>query len=471
MANWPLALFDWVGKQLGLPSRDETWKWGTDWDYAQCNDFEVLEADSLRDQVDEAVALRKTDPKAGFLKLQELAEHGSVWSMVKVAACYRTGLGVAADAAQAEEWYRRASEQGCESALLNYCSLLISRGDRNAAEAAYSVAAAKDWAPALFWLAQSRTKRSKSHKTLLEVRPLIERAAALGSPNAKWILARNTALGRYGLRKIPRGLRLVSETASQTHAEMTDAASINLRKNDFAWFQPAATKGIAKAQTGLGKSYAWGPEATRDYGQAMAWFEKAAAQGDSDARYNIGRLYFDGLGVPKDYDAAMSWFMAAAPGSAAAQDWLGRMYENGFGVAKSLDLAVAWFEKAAGQGFAPAQYNMGRLYLAGDGVDEDYAQAMSWYRKAAAQGDADAQGLIGYLYVNGLGVATNYHLAMEWFQKAAARGDSFAEAWIGSMYMDGLGVAIDRELAWTWFEKAAAKGEELGKEGLAKLRQ
>lgn len=231
MASWALAPFRWLRMKLGLPSQAEIWKLGTDWDLAQCNDLEVWESDPFNDRMRDAFPLRRNDPEAGFLKLLELAELGSVWSMVHVAACYDAGRGVAADAAQAEEWYGRAFASGCDFALLNYAKHLISRGDRDAAEAAYRVGVARDWAPALFWLAQSRTKRSKSRKTVLEVRPLIERAAALGSPNAKRVLSRNLAQGRYGLREIPRGLSLVWELASEYGETWQNSAARKGRDN------------------------------------------------------------------------------------------------------------------------------------------------------------------------------------------------------------------------------------------------
>ncbi len=51
--------------------------------------------------------------------LQSQAARGDPWAQLNLGAAYDNGLGVAADAAQALHWYRRAAEQGLAQAQFN----------------------------------------------------------------------------------------------------------------------------------------------------------------------------------------------------------------------------------------------------------------------------------------------------------------------------------------------------------------
>lgn len=179
-----------------------------DWDYAQANDREIWDRESEKDRIKEAADVRRINPVASFELLSELAERGSLWSMLRVASAYEDGIGVARNPVAAEEWYRRAYEGGSERALLCYARLLGLRGDLSKCEEVYSVGAARDFAPALYWLARNRLRRFPNRRTRLEVRPLLERATAKGSLNAQKLLARKMLGGQFGLREIPRGLQL-----------------------------------------------------------------------------------------------------------------------------------------------------------------------------------------------------------------------------------------------------------------------
>jgi TPR repeat protein len=188
------------------------------WDYAQANDWEVWDRDPEKDRMLEAYQLRAADPQAAFARLLMLAEQGSVWSMLNVAAYYEVGIGVEADPIRQEEWLRRAFEGGSEQALLRYAWICRQRGDFARCEELYAVGAARDWAPALYGLAWYRLRRSKSRETLDEVRSLLERAVAKGSLAAQRHLARLMLKGSYGLRHIPEGLILAIDTIKKTTA-------------------------------------------------------------------------------------------------------------------------------------------------------------------------------------------------------------------------------------------------------------
>ena len=80
---------------------------------AQCNDAEIISRDPHPEPMHNEWRRQATDPEAALPELVSLAERGSVWSMFLVGSAYESGKGAAADAAQAERWYRMACEAGC----------------------------------------------------------------------------------------------------------------------------------------------------------------------------------------------------------------------------------------------------------------------------------------------------------------------------------------------------------------------
>jgi TPR repeat protein len=86
------------------------------------------------------------------------------------------------------------------------------------------------------------------------------------------------------------------------------------------WYRKAADQGDAYSQTKLATMYYGGQGVERDYTEAGRWYSKAAAQGDADAQYALGSMYQMGQGRPQDYAEAVSWYRkAAARGHANAR--------------------------------------------------------------------------------------------------------------------------------------------------------
>jgi hypothetical protein len=203
-----------------------------------------------------------------------------------MAWCYHTGTGVPSDPAHSEEWYRRGFEAGSQRALLEYGKLKASQRDFDACDAIFSVGAANDWAPAQYWLACARFWKSRTPATLRRIRPLLESAAAKGSPAAKWFLGFYMGRGWFGLRAIPAGFGLVMEFSGET------------RKIVEAMY--AAEKGDADAQYQLGWIYAFGDEIARNDGDANKMFDLSMAQGNPKAMLAKGWMHAKGRGVSYD---------------------------------------------------------------------------------------------------------------------------------------------------------------------------
>lgn len=203
----------WLGEGFDPQSREDArGRIGAliaDWDFAQANDWFVMDQPPLRERVEAAAALLEADPAAAFPTLLAFAEQGSIWSMILTAWCYEVGAGIAMDSERAEAWYRSAAAGGSQRAALNLAWLAWRREDFEACEAVFRDSAAGGWAPALYWVARCRMRRSRVKATFLEIRPLLERALAAGSPGAKRMLGRYLSEGWGGMAGVVRGHRLM----------------------------------------------------------------------------------------------------------------------------------------------------------------------------------------------------------------------------------------------------------------------
>lgn len=212
-----------VGGETWDTNRGRIWQLSQRWDYSRANDAAVLEDDPWRDRVVpllERVKLREP----WFADALSLAECGSVWCMGLVGWAYHRGeAGASPDRAKAIAWYRRAAEGGATRFLLDYVSAVGKSADGpQLAVHALQPHAADGWAPALFWLAWYQMKLNPSASTNRNVRPLLERASALGSPLAQFILARHMSSGSYGFWLIPQGARLMCAFVKRTSPAILD---------------------------------------------------------------------------------------------------------------------------------------------------------------------------------------------------------------------------------------------------------
>jgi len=198
--------------------RGALWGKARDQQFALTHDKDVLDRDPDRDALCEAEKLNRSDPEAAVPLLRALADRGSAWSAMLLGYAYQRGLGVVADPAAAERWYRHAIEGGCRQAQLRLGLIYESRGDLAAAENVYVVGVAERWAPAMWNLARLRLQQAQTPAELEEVRGLLEQAAARDDLAAQMHLSRLLVSGRFGWWRIPRGLRLLWRTARKLRA-------------------------------------------------------------------------------------------------------------------------------------------------------------------------------------------------------------------------------------------------------------
>ncbi|KAJ1450505.1 hypothetical protein M885DRAFT_571208 [Pelagophyceae sp. CCMP2097] len=138
------------------------------------------------------------------------------------------------------------------------------------------------------------------------------------------------------------------------------------------------------------------------------WFQrmdKHVVDGNAEAQVVLAASYRDGLmGLTIDLKQAFRLYtLAAAQGSAEAQDELGRCYGSGHGVAMHLETAAQLHRRAADQGLPSAQYHVGVLFYEGRGVAQSQIEAATWFGLSAAQGHAGSLSNLGACHANGHG--------------------------------------------------------------------
>ncbi len=273
-------------------------------------------------------------------EMRAKAERGDARSQLELGAAFARGdLGVARNAVEAVNWFRKAAEQ-------------------NLAEAQYILGV---------FYANGEGVR----KDALEAVNWFRKAAEQNLAAAQYTLGVAYANGEG----VPK-----------------DAVEV------VKWYRKAAEQNYAEAQYHLGNRYVRGAGVATDAVEAAKWCRKAAAQNHSEAQLKLGSSYYNGEGVGKDAMEAVNWFRKAAEqNNASAQYNLGICYANGIGVGKDEREAANWYRKAADQNDAEAQYHLGNCYVRGAGVAKDAVEAAKWCRKAAEQGNENAKSLLSKL--------------------------------------------------------------------------
>ena len=181
--------------------------------------------------------------------------------------------------------------------------------------------------------------------------------------------------------------------AATVEALAPDVANVDVNELDVANLRVLAERGVADAQSELGRRYEAGRDGVeRDYGDAVSWYRRAAEQGHAEAQAYLGFMYWAGRGVGQSNAEAVHWYRRSAEqGHALGQNNLGAMYRDGRGLSEDDEEAVRWFRRSAEQGLALGQASLGWMYEQGRGVRRDRVEATRWYRLAADQGHAYAR--------------------------------------------------------------------------------
>ena len=166
--------------------------------------------------VQAAAALQSSQPARAFAEFRFLVERGAVQAMLYLGRACRLGLGTAPDPAQAQAWYERALAVGSvwvrgEAAL--GLGLLHLAHDRPAqARQAFTEGAALGHPACQYHLALLWQQGRGGPPDIRRALHLFEQASAQGHLLAAANQARQLISGRFGIRQILRGIRLLART-------------------------------------------------------------------------------------------------------------------------------------------------------------------------------------------------------------------------------------------------------------------
>jgi hypothetical protein len=183
------------------------------WFYAQTNNVAIMEREADPASIYQAHDLLKTNPVESFRQYLALAESGSVWSMANVGYLFGNGTGTARDLAQAEKWFLRAYEAGSDYGLIWLGHLYQESRQYEKAQTVFRTGVERGFVPAMKSLAWSYWHSPDWPQRRGEALTLLERGSAAGDLEARRYLAVGMTRGRFGLRRIPDGIRLMFSTA------------------------------------------------------------------------------------------------------------------------------------------------------------------------------------------------------------------------------------------------------------------
>ena len=216
--------------------------------------------------------------------LLKAAEQGHAMAMMAVGGQYMTGKGVARDPERAYAWVRKAADAGLPIAYTGLASMYFGgvgvARDPDEALRMLRRGAELGEPSALQGLA-AELLRSQSPRDQAEALPLLEKAAAKGSPVVQYLLGNAYAEGK-GVEPDP-----------------VAAAE---------WFRKAAAQSYMAAQFALAGLMEQGNGIRKDEAEALRLYELAAQRGYPPAVQRLVKVSERGeLGRPVDVAAAEQW--------------------------------------------------------------------------------------------------------------------------------------------------------------------
>ncbi len=213
------------------------------------------------------------DPEKGVFWLRKAADQGLALAQAFMSACYREGIGVTKDEAEAFRWTILAAEQG-DAASQGVAGFAYLTGDLpmttslSAPVTDVRIESKDDrYAKAAFWF-----------------RKAAEQGEAISQAE----------LGR---------LYLVGKGVAKDYVEA------------FKWSMLAAKQGNETGQAQVALAYGSGRGVEKDEKQAAKWSRRAAVQGHTISAALMGFNYAIGAGVLRDSRKALAWLYVAAVGS------------------------------------------------------------------------------------------------------------------------------------------------------------
>ena len=301
------------------------------------------------------IKLEQDLEKASVLLRQE-AETGNALAMYDLGRMYEQGLGIEADEAAAQQWYKQA--------LAAFQSAAVTVPEKRRPYLWYRIGK--------MYAAGQGTEQDFT-------------MAAVHFSDAVKYKHVYAAYSLAGLYYRGNGVEQNYETAFQLYSQSAR------KENPYAQYETAKM-----LRDGIGTEA--DPErAEQCFRMAFYGFQSLERDSHDDKlQYRLGQMLHTATGTEQDDDAAARyWEEAAKLKNSNAQYALGKLWlENGTGDSEQ---AISYLEQSAEQGNQYAQYMLGKLYLCGRDVPRDKEKAISYLQASAAQGNIYAQFFLDHL--------------------------------------------------------------------------
>jgi len=141
----------------------------------------------------------------------------------------------------------------------------------------------------------------------------------------------------------------------------------------------ATALGNPEAAMKLGHCFLSGRGVAKNSAKAVELFRDSAEAGYAEGQYNLAVCYAKGNGVERNEEEMLKWLIPAANQELPkAMEALGIRYLTGSAVLKNSLKGFHLISKAAESGLASSQYRLSLCYEFGDGVEQDNLQAYKW---------------------------------------------------------------------------------------------
>lgn len=418
------------------------------------------------------------DLPAIFKKLESQAILGDATAQFDIAQMYQHGLGVAKDMNAAMKYYRLSAAQ--QDLRAEYTLAVIYLTGEGGVDKNYPLglkiltdAAFKGNGFAQYALARIN-EQGYTDATGTEIfKPNQEQALAMYNMAA----ANDFGPAEYRLAEM-----LVRE-------KPTDLSQANLERRAQlikSLYQGAVDHGVEQASLPLAFYNAMDADKAK---QALAFTaaKKAADTGNTEAALLLGLMYDRGISVPVNHKEALGYYEKARKNPIDAFV-LGTYLSQGNGISKDSTEGQALLQQAAQAGFSYANLNLAIMqqqskgdfiptlkqahemgnniasilladyYLSIAGNSEQMKQAHAIYQNLAEQGNRDGQVKLAYLLEHGLSGNVDQREAQKWYNEAAVQGQTLAQYLLARSYQLGwLTQQPDYELAKKWYAAAEAK--------------
>ncbi len=344
----------------------------------------------------DGLGVARNDEKA-YGYFQVAARENNPWSYVNLADMTFRGRGVPPDASEGIAWLEKGATNNCTLCLIEEAAIYHS--------GAYGIHADSD-------------------KTVA----LLNKAAALGDPRAKLIIAELHIVGDGVPQSSSASFEILKTLSDDGNGDATDLLgelSSDDKIRDYLF--ESELGGVRQMPADFTEAF------PQDPARAIRYWERASQQGSCQSWIDLSSVFDRGIGVSADYQRAAGYVERAVRCDPADSFYLwklGMRFYDAKGVTRDCEAAEKLFTESLDHGYADAAVDLGYIYDKGCGpIARDDYRAFQIYLLGAKLGVALCQNNVGAMIKHGRGVAAaDPARGYGWIKLASLHGDELAKA-------------------------------------------